>query len=85
MDDRVPPRRRRVSLEQRRSLQLLACSPFGAAETIMLTNGFTLGTLAGLVRAGLAMAHSEIVKTDRRLVGRIRITEAGRRVIEDRS
>jgi hypothetical protein len=51
----------------------------------MLTNGFTRGTLAGLVRAGLAMAHSEIVKTDRRLVGRIRITEAGRRVIEDRS
>jgi hypothetical protein len=82
MDDRVPPRRRRVSLEQRRALQLLACSPFGAAETIMLTRGFTCGTLAGLVRAGLAMAQHETIKADRRLVGRIRITEAGRRVIE---
>jgi hypothetical protein len=65
------------------SLQLLARSPFGAAEATMLTNGFTRGTLAGLVRAGIAMTHSETVKTDRRLIGRIRITEADRRVIED--
>ncbi len=39
--------------------------------------------LTGLVRAGLAMAQHETTKADRRLVGRIRITEAGRRVIED--
>ena len=83
MDDGVPPRKRRVTLEQRRALQLLACSPFGAAEAIMLTHGFTPGTLAGLVRAGLAMAQHETIKADRRLVGRVRITEAGRRVIED--
>jgi hypothetical protein len=82
MDDRVLPRRRRVSLEQRWALQLLACSPFGASVAIMLTHGFTRGTLAGLVRAGLAMAQHETIKADRRLVGRIRITEAGRRVIE---
>jgi hypothetical protein len=69
MDDRVPPRRRRVSLEQRRALQLLACSPFGAAEAIMLTHGFTRGTLAGLVRAGLAMAQHETIKADRRWLG----------------
>jgi hypothetical protein len=83
MDDGVPPRKRRVSLEQRRALQLLACSPFGAAEATMLTHGFTRGTLAGLVRVGLAMARHETIETNRRLVGRIRITEAGRRVIED--
>ena len=83
MDDRVPPRRRRVSLEQRRSLQLLACSPFGAAEAIMLTHGFTRGTLACLVRAGLAMAQHETIKADGQSVRRVRITEAGRRVIED--
>jgi len=82
MDDGVPSRKRRVNPEQRRALQLLACSPFGAAKVIMLTHGFTRRTLAGLVRAGLAMAGHETVKTDRRLVGRIRITEAGRRVIE---
>jgi hypothetical protein len=83
MDNDVPTRKRRITLEQRRALQLLACSPFGAAEVIMLNHGFTRGTLAGLVRAGLAMAQHDTVKTDRRLVGRIRITEAGRRVIED--
>jgi hypothetical protein len=83
MDDDVPPRKRRVTLEQRRALQLLACSPFGAGVAIMLTHGFTRGTLAGLVRAGLAMAQHETIKADRRLVGRVTITEAGRRVIED--
>jgi hypothetical protein len=61
---------------------LLACSPFGSGVAIMLTHGFTRGTLAGLVRAGLATAQHETIKADRRLVGRIRITEAGRRVIE---
>jgi hypothetical protein len=83
-DGGVPARKRRVNPEQRRALQLLACSPFGAAEAIMLTHGFTRRTLvAGLVRAGLAMAQHETIKADRRLVGRVRITEAGRRVIED--
>ena len=84
MDDDVPPRKRRVNPEQRRALQLLACSPFGAGVAIMLTHGFTRGTLAGLVRAGLAMAQRGTVNADRRSVGgRIRITEIGRRVIED--
>jgi len=63
--------------------QLLACSPFGAAEAIMLTHGFTRGTLAGLFRAGLAAARHRTVKANRRSVGRVRITEAGRRMIED--
>jgi hypothetical protein len=60
---------------------LLACSPFGAGEVIMLTHGFTRGTLADLVSAGFATAQHDT--PDRRLVGRMRITEAGRRVIED--
>jgi hypothetical protein len=83
-DGGVPARKRRVNPEQRRALQLLACSPFGAAEAIMLTHGFTRRTLAGLVRAGLATtAQRETVKADGQSVGRVRITEAGRRVIED--
>jgi hypothetical protein len=69
----VRPRKRRLGGEQRRALRLLACSPFGAGEAIMLTHGFTLGTLTGLVRAGFAMAQHDTA--DRRLVGRIRITE----------
>jgi DNA-binding MarR family transcriptional regulator len=47
----------------------------------MHTHGLTRRTLAGLVRAGFAMAQHDT--DDRRFVGRIRITEAGRRVIED--
>jgi hypothetical protein len=45
--------------------------------------GFRRGTLAGLVRAGLAMAQHKIINADRRLLGSIRITAAGRRVIEE--
>lgn len=74
-DDGVHPRKRRVTVEQRRALQLLACSPFGAAEAIMLTQGFTVGTLAGLVRAGLATAQRETVYADSRSIGgRVRTT-----------
>ncbi len=69
----VPHQKRRINAEQRRALQLLACSPFGAGEAITLTHGFTRGTLTGLVRAGFAMAQHDTA--DRRLVWRIRITE----------
>ncbi|SRR6266446_4573234 len=80
----VRPRKRRLGGEQRRALQLLACSPFVAGEVIMLTHGFTPRTLADLVRAGLATAQRETAKADRRSVGgRVRTTEAGRRVIQD--
>jgi hypothetical protein len=80
----TPSRKSHVNREQRRALRLLASSPFGAAEVIMLTHGFTRRTLAGLVRAGLATAQCETVNADSRSVGRrVRITEAGRREIED--
>jgi DNA-binding PadR family transcriptional regulator len=59
---------------------LLACNPFGATEAIMHVHGFTRPTLAKLVRAGLATAQSETGKAI--AVGRIRITDAGRRAIE---
>jgi hypothetical protein len=84
MDAGVPSRKRRVNPEQRRALQLLASSPFGAAKVIMFTHGFTRRTLACLVSVGLATAQRETVSDDVRWVsGRVRITEAGRRVIED--
>ena len=50
----APPRKRHLGAEQRRALQLLASSPFGAAEAIMFAHGFTRRMRAGLVRAGLA-------------------------------
>ena len=58
-----------------------ACNPFGAAEAIMHVHGFTRLMLAKLIRAGLVTAHSETGDTI--AVGRIRITDAGRRWLED--
>ena len=60
---------------------MLACSPFGATEAVMHVHGFTRQMLAKLVRAGLATAQTEIGKAI--AVGRIRITDAGQRRLED--
>jgi hypothetical protein len=75
------PRKRRLGGEQCRALRLLACNPFGATEAIMHVHGFTRPMLATLVRAGLTTAQSETGKAI--AVGRIRITDAGRRWLED--
>ena len=77
----VRPRKRHLGGEQRRALRLLACNPFGATEAIMHVHGFRRPMLAKLVRAGLATAQSETGKAI--AVGRIRITDAGRRWLED--
>jgi hypothetical protein len=76
----VPRRKRPIGPEQRRALQLLAGTPFGATEAAMFLHGFTRKTLASLIRAGLATVQHE--KAGGQLVGRVRITEAGRRAIE---
>jgi len=60
---------------------LLACGPFGATEGVMHFHGFTRQMLAKLVRAGLANVQSETGKAI--AVGSIRITDAGRRWLED--
>ncbi len=78
----MPPRRKyRLGAQQRRALQLLASSPFGATETTMFVNGFTRQTLVRLIRAGLATTQREI-KAGEQTIGRFRITEAGRRALE---
>jgi hypothetical protein len=77
----VWPRKRRLGGEQRRALRLLACSPFGVTEAVMHVQGFTRPMLAKLVRAGLATVQNETGKAI--AVGRIRITDAGRRWLED--
>jgi hypothetical protein len=77
----VRPRKRRLGGEQSRALRLLACSPFGVTEAVMRVHGFTRQMLAKLVRARLATAQTE---TNTAIaVGRIRITDAGRRWLED--
>jgi len=51
----------------------------------MRAHGFTMRQLVDLVRDGLAIAHSQRVVLGRRVieVARVRITEAGRRVLGD--
>jgi hypothetical protein len=69
--------------DRRRALELLATSPDGATEAIMLAHGFTVDQMVELVRAGLASATPERVVAGKRAtqVTRVRITEAGRRAL----
>jgi hypothetical protein len=76
----APPRKRYLGAEQRRALQLLAGTPFGATEATMSASGFARKTLASLIRAGLATVQHE--RAGGQIVGRVRITEAGRRALE---
>jgi hypothetical protein len=66
---------------QRAALLLLASIPFGATDAAISANGISRLTLARLIRAGLATAQREI-KTEGKLSVRVRITEAGPRVLE---
>jgi hypothetical protein len=58
----------------------------GCPEALVLTNGFDIELLTGLVRAELASVATEIVRADdrTRAVANVRITDAGRRAIEAR-
>jgi hypothetical protein len=78
---RIPPATRQ------RALELLAALRDGCTEAIMIAHGFTVDVLAGIVRAGLAMANVErMVAGEKRIeVIRVRITEAGRRALADRA
>jgi hypothetical protein len=63
---------------------LLASCPEGCTEAIVLAHGFTVAQMVELVRAGLATATAErVVAGSRKMeVARVKITEAGRRVLE---
>jgi hypothetical protein len=69
--------------KRRRALTLLAGSPGGATETILLAHGFTAKLIAELVDAGLATAARQRVGAFGReiTVTRIRITDAGRKAL----
>ena len=71
--------------ERRRALELLAASPDGCTEAIMLAHGFPVPLLVDLCIAGLAIATPErrIVAGGRPVdVVRMKITEAGRKAIK---
>jgi len=85
----TPPRKRRLSPQPRRALELLellTSSPHGATEALLVrAHGFNSEMLAGLVRAGLATAEQETMKAGAKPVEvvRVRITDAGRKEIEE--
>jgi hypothetical protein len=71
--------------EDTRSLEALARDPDGCAEAELLTGGFTIKQLSGLVVDGYATLErrSANVGGRERLVLWMQITEAGRKVIAD--
>jgi hypothetical protein len=69
--------------EQIGALETLAGYPNGCPESEMKAQGFTIGLLGGLIRAGFATATPAIVETGGRALGvvRLAITERGRTMI----
>ena len=75
--------RRPPKPDRRRALELLAASPDGCTEAIMLAHGFTVELMVDLCIAELAIAAPERMVAGGRTVEvvRMKITEAGRRAL----
>jgi hypothetical protein len=78
----VRPRKGRGA-EQNRALRLLAGSPLGCTEAIMLAHGFTVETLGSLVLDGHATATPGIMYAGGRpiTVTWLTITDVGRQAL----
>jgi hypothetical protein len=77
------PRKRHLSSEQRRALELLASSPHGATEELLAYgHGFSRRMVAGLVLVGLATVRRRVIMAGDTPVevGKVMITEVGRRL-----
>ena len=72
-----------MSTERHRALRLLAGSPLGVTEAIMLAHGFTNATLDTLVRDGLATAEQREMRAGRRPIKVVwlTITDIGRQAL----
>jgi hypothetical protein len=78
----TPGRKAKPKPDRQSMLELIAgCGPLGMPEAIMQENGLTLADMIELVRSGLAAAICERVVEDRLTVTRVRLTEAGQRVL----
>jgi hypothetical protein len=79
----VKPRNGGRGAEQDRALSLLAGSPFGCTEAIMLAHGFTVEMLGRLVLGGLATATPGAMQAGGRpvKVTWLRITDLGRQAL----
>ena len=76
--------RRGPKPDRRRALELLASSPDGCSEAIMLARGFTAEQIAELVHAGLATTNAEMGVRTIEVARRLRITEAGQSTLSNR-
>jgi hypothetical protein len=67
----------------RRALELLASSPEGATEALLMAHGFESTVIAGLVESGLATLTTEVVLAGRRPVDvrRLRLSDSGRKAL----
>jgi hypothetical protein len=74
---------RKLGRDEREALRLLAGSPHGCSESIMMAHGCAIGVLRGLVRDGLVSEERRSTIAARRsmVVTWLRITEAGRLTI----
>jgi hypothetical protein len=74
---------RSISAQQRRALRLLAGSPLGCTEAILLAHGFKTELLNVLVRDGLATAQRGTMRAGRRRIEVVwvMITDAGQRAL----
>ena len=77
--------RRSISAEQRRALRLLAGSPLGCTEAILLAHGLKAELLALLVRDGLATTQPGTMRAGGRQIEVVwvMITDAGQRALAD--
>ena len=81
------PRRKRTTLkpDRIRALELLAgFGDEGCTKAILRAQGFATAEIVELVRGGLATATAEhaVARGREHEVARVRITDAGRRVLE---
>jgi hypothetical protein len=70
-----------LTAEQRRALAMLASAGVdGASQALLMTHGFCVSMIAGLVKRGLASLTREKIRAGNRLVdaGKVRITATGR-------
>jgi hypothetical protein len=76
--------RKSSAVTRRRALELLASCPDGCTEALLTAHGFTIEQMVRPVHSGFATAKAERVVAGARTyqVARVRITAAGRRVLE---
>jgi hypothetical protein len=78
------PRASHLSQDRRRALQLLASTPRGTTEDLLvLAHGFSRDMVAGLVLAGLLTVVTETLRIGGPAVKveRVKITDDGRRAL----